>query len=185
MDRVENKEIDVENLPLRGVYTGEDPLFLPKVEEYQSHMAQIISWIDDPESTDLEQINKVIAREIAVAISSATSWNTKLLSDKVKALRELTKTLQEGEDLAKKDFLNFDGPKFKYVLQELVVLFKSSLKLSGLSEDVINHVLRVFRDNLELREVDLRRETKCVTNESLFVNFDTPEPPKLLEPPIS
>ena len=172
MDPVVDQEINVAGLHQKGV-----PLPDGSEEPHPTKMVQIISWIEDPESTDLEAINRLVAMEIALTLTDKTLvWNHQAVTSRVKALQALSKTLQDGDSLAKKDFLNFDGPKFKYVLQELVVLFRTSLKSSGLSDDVINHVLRIFRDGLELRETDLRRETEHVTSESLFLSVSSPEP---------
>lgn len=141
-----------------------------------SSMTRIIELIDDVKTTDLQEINRLIAREIAVTLSDpSVQWQAKFNTEKIKALRELAKTLQEGETLAKRDFLNFDGPKFRYVFQEIVQTFRGSLKSSGQSEDSINHILRVFREQIKARESELRKETERVTAE-FFQELGNPEP---------
>lgn len=166
-------DIDVDKLPepkRPGVYTGEDGA----AAQHPTRMEEIIRLLDSPEETDLERINKLIALEIAYALTDPkVEFNPRAVNERVKALRELTKTLQEGDTLAKKDFLNFDGPKFKYFLQEIILVFKNSLKSAGFKDDDQNHVMRVFRDQLGTREADLRAETAKITNESLL-NFSTP-----------
>ena len=108
---------------------------------------------------------------IEIACTLAATSNPYGVRDKVRGLRELAKTLQEGEDIAKKDFLNFDGPKFNYVLTELIRTFKESLKSSGLPEESVNHVLRIFRDTLSAREADLRKETERVTGDASLTSL--------------
>lgn len=142
---------------------------VPEEKNYPSKMDEIISALNDPEVTDLEGVNRMIAIEIACTLA-ATS-NPYGVRDKVRGLRELAKTLQEGEDIAKKDFLNFDGPKFNYVLTELIRTFKESLKSSGLPEESVNHVLRIFRDTLSAREADLRKETERVTGDASLTSL--------------
>lgn len=146
------------------------------VEAGRTRMSEILEKLEDPECTDLEAINRLIAVEIALTLGNPTlKFTPRAISDRVKALRELTRTLQEGDNLSKKDFLNFEGPKFKYVLQELVGLFRTSLKDGGLQEDAVNHVLRVFRNGLVMRMPDLIKETERVTHDSLFMQLqDTP-----------
>ena len=166
-------EIDVDKLPEgKGVYIGDTG----EKAEHPTRLGDIIAMLESTEETDLPRINMLIALEIAYSLDNPKAeYNPRLIQEKVKALRELAKTLQEGEALSKKDFLNFDGPKFKYVLQELIILFKSSLKSAGFKEDDQNHVLRVFRDQLMAREPELRSETAKVTAESLFA-FTAPTP---------
>lgn len=48
------------------------------------------------------------------------------------AYRELQKTLTESETLSKKDVLNLDGLKFKFVFVELIGLFRRALNLKRL-----------------------------------------------------
>lgn len=157
-------ELDL-STPKPGVFTGVDS----GQPAPPSQISRILELIDNPESIDLPEINRLIAREIAVTLSDpSTSWNTRTANEKIKALRELAKTLLEGDNLSKKDFLNFDGPKFRYVLGELVQVFRSSLKSSGQSDDTINHTLRIFRGQLAEREADLRKETERVNSDSLF-----------------
>lgn len=161
-------EIDVDKLPTAprqpGVYQGDDAK-----APHPTRMQEIVELLESPAETDLERINKLIALEIALALTDPRAeYNSRLIQERVKALSVLSKTLQDGEALSKKDFLNFDGPKFKYFLQEMMVLFKSSLKSAGFKDDDQNHVLRVFRDQLGAREADLRAETAKITSESLF-----------------
>ena len=171
----EDREIDVDKPTEPGVWGGPGGDERPP---HPSRMDEIITLIDHPEGTDLEGINRLIAMEIAYALTDPKiEFNPRAVNERVKSLRELSKTLQEGDNLSKKDFLNFDGPKFKYVLQEVVMLFRGSLKSAGHKEDAINHVLRVFRDQLSARETELRRETERVTHESVFMTSipTTPE----------
>lgn len=143
----------------------------PEKQEYPSQMGEIIRCLQDPEATDLEAVNRMIAIEIACQLTNDSGVFG--LRDKVRGLRELARTLQEGEDISKKDFLNFDGPKFKYVLGELVRTFKESLKSSGLPEESVNHILRIFRDTLSAREADLRKETERVTSDTSMITIES------------
>lgn len=153
---------------------GAPGVFVPPADDsvsgkHPSRMDEIIEALNDPEATDLEQLNKLIALEIAYALTDPKiEFNPRAVNERVKALRELAKTLLEGENLSKKDFLNFDGPKFKFVLGELVLLFRQALKSAGQPEESTNHVLRVFRDLLITREPELRKETEKVEADSAF-----------------
>ena len=174
---MENLERDIDAKPRPKGVPPPDLDGLPPEVKHESQMDRIIALIDNPEYTDIEEINRLISREIAISLSSEPNtgvFNGRALADKVKALRELARTVQEGDNISKKDFLNFDGPKFRYVLGELVLLFRGSMKSGGLPEDVSNHVLRVFRDQLQGRAPDLRKETERITADTLL--------PGLLDP---
>lgn len=130
-------------------------------------MIEIIELIANPEKP-VSEINRIIAGEIAVATGSistleqASGYKLKFLTEQVKALRELSKTLSESEVLSKKDVLNFDGPKFQFVFQELIGAFRKAAKDSGLTEDQINSLLRNFRDIMAQKEPELRKQTEKV-----------------------
>lgn len=130
-------------------------------------MVEILEMINNPEKP-VSEINRIIAGEIAVAtgaistLEQANGYKLKFLTEQVKALRELSKTLSESEVLSKKDVLNFDGPKFQFVFQELIGAFRKSAKDSGLTEDQINSLLRNFRDIMALKEPELRKQTEKV-----------------------
>ena len=53
--------------------------------------------------------------------------------------------------LANKDVLNFDGPKFIFVLGRIVALFSKAMKEAGLPEETRNNVMRQYRDLIERR----------------------------------
>jgi ribosome-binding ATPase YchF (GTP1/OBG family) len=100
------------------------------------------------------------------ASDSLKAFRVKALSEQVKALRELAKTLTEAEQLSKRDILNFDGPKFQFVLSEIVKLFKKALIQANLTESQSNDVLKLFRDLLALYEPVLRKETDRISSKS-------------------
>ena len=133
----------------------------------------ILGMIGDPDQS-LVEINKHIAMEIAhissdMAINATDPTGTykiRALSEQVKALRELSKTLVESEQLAKRDVLNFDGPKFQFVLSELVKLFKKTLQSNQMTESQINDILRGFRDLLATYDPVLRKETDRITGKA-------------------
>ena len=136
-------------------------------------MLEIRDMIEDP-NQGVAEINRNIAGEIASVtadiscIEQSSAYKLKFFTEQIKALRELSKTLSESEVLSKKDILNFDGPKFQYVFQEIVGVVRKSAKESGLSEDQINAMLRSFRDTMSLKEPELRKQTEKV--DSSFVS---------------
>ena len=144
-----------------------------KIETPKSNrMEEILTLIEDP-LKPVSDINRIIASELAAvtgtmaSLDQSTTYKLAVLKEQVKALRELAKTLAENEVLSKKDILNFDGPKFQFVFQEITSNFKKSMKDSGLSETTSNEVLRNFRDIMAGKEVELRKATEKV--ESTFI----------------
>ena len=132
----------------------------------------ILDLINDPQKP-VSDISRLIAGELAAVttqmaeLNQTDGYKIKFLSERIKALRELSKTLADSETLSKKDILNFDGPKFQYVFQEIIACFKKAMKETGLQETSANEVLRNFRDIMAMKEIDLRKQTERV--ESTFV----------------
>ena len=138
-----------------------------------NRMEEILDLIEDP-LKPVSDINRIIAQEIAsvtgemALLTQTNAYKLTILKEQVRALRELAKTLVENEVLSKKDILNFDGPKFQYVFQEITSSFKKSMKDSGITKASTNEVLRNFRDIMAAKEVELRKATERV--ESTFIS---------------
>ena len=138
----------------------------PLIED--SAMPRILEMLKDPE-TPISDISRCIAQELGSVISAinnlddaTTGYHLKFLREQVKALRELSKTLNESETLNKRDILNFDGPKFLFVYQELMSYFRKALMESGVTEDSANSILRQFRDIVSQKEPELRKQCERV-----------------------
>lgn len=133
-----------------------------------SAMPLILEMLRNPE-TPVSDISRCIAQELGAVINAinnlndaTTGYRLKFLREQVKALRELSKTLYESETLTKRDILNFDGPKFLFVYQELMSYFRKALLESGISEDAANAILRQFRDIVTQKEPELRKQCEKV-----------------------
>lgn len=130
-------------------------------------MVKVLEMINDPEKP-VSEIQRLIAAEIASVTGTIScmpdekGYKLKVMTEQIKALRELSKTLTEADVLSKKDILNFDGPKFQFVFQEIVGYFRKSLKEAGLAEDLVNTVLRNFKDTMSLKEVELRKSAERI-----------------------
>jgi hypothetical protein len=144
----------------------------PTGDSSSERILEILEMIRDPNSSMIE-INRKIAMEIAhatsdiasAALSTDTSpYKLKALEAQVKALRELSRTLVEAENFAKRDILNFDGPKFKYVFVQMLNLFKQSMVHTGLLQETqVNNVLKAFQDKFAVYDQVLRKETDRIT----------------------
>ncbi len=143
-------------------------IYLPDGDEMDaastaSHarIQQIIEILENPEETDLGLAMRMVAVEIATTFGSRTAQvgGAKLTNDRIKNLRELSKQIQESADMSNRDFLNFDGPRFQFVLKEIVLLMRNSIVKAGLPAETADHILRVFRDEFLAQEQVLRRET--------------------------
>jgi hypothetical protein len=124
--------------------------------------------ISDPQ-VDPADISRAIAVEIAYVagnmVSSEIVMSTPMLrafSEQVKALRELGKQLTDAELLNNRDSLNFDGDKFKYVLDVIVNMFKKSMKEAGIPEDMRTSVMKHYRDEMTMGETKIRQDTQKI-----------------------
>jgi hypothetical protein len=143
--------------------------------ERESKLDQIIVMINDS-SSSLATIKRMIAAEIATAtrimvhfgndLTLLEGLKIKALDSQVKALRELGKELMESDVLSKKDFLNFDGPKLGFVLQEYRQGAQDTLKKMNIDESTVQQFLRLWRDwGLEAEPGIRKRVEKISTDE--------------------
>ncbi len=118
--------------------------------------------IVDPESHPAD-LGRLIASEIATVamnMRSADPHIVKAFAAQVKALRTLSKQLMTPEVWSKKDIVNFDGEKFKFVLSKIEALFVDAMEEGGMPEDQRTSVMKHYRDLVAVEEPRIRRETK-------------------------
>jgi len=133
-----------------------------------SKIKEIREMIDDPDAP-LAPIKRKIAAEIATATAEMITYSAdiadnaldavkvKALESQVKALRELGKELMESDVLSKKDFLNFDGKKLAYVLDEYRQGAVDTMKKIGIDDGTTQQILRQWRDLMMERESQIRK----------------------------
>jgi len=135
--------------------------------ERESKLDHIVELINDPD-TPPGPIKRLIAAEIATVarlmvkygndVSILEGLKIKALSEQVKALRELGKEVGEADVLSKKDFLNVDGKKFKYAIEQNIEGAKEAMRIVKLDDTTINSILNHWRDIMQSKEDEIRRE---------------------------
>ena len=82
----------------------------------------------------------------------------------IRALRQLQKTLTEGEILTRRDVLDIEGPKFKVVFTYLVGLWTDAMAGAGLYDALVRNIKLKFRDLVTQHQEDLKREINKATD---------------------
>lgn len=159
--------IKIAKTPEEAVNTPEKPEKKPKRE---TKLDLILDKINDA-NYDPAEVSRMIAVEIATVAREMTNADEttfgealklKGYSEQVKALRELGKQLTDADILSKKDVLNFDGPKFQWVLGVIVDLFVKSMKEAGVQEDMRASIMKHYRDLMGTQENTIRREVQKI-----------------------
>jgi hypothetical protein len=134
-------------------------------EASRKRMTKILEMLDCEEQKPAE-VSRLIAIEIASVIEKMNyddplkrnNRSMRDLNDHVKALRELQRTLTESDTLSRKDHLDMDGPKFKFVFRFMIETFQKALKEANVDESIAKNVLLNFGDAVKTSEDTLRRE---------------------------
>jgi hypothetical protein len=138
-------------------------------ELFKSRMPDILDAMEDVNYQPSEVL-KLIALEQAAVVNQMSSRTTefglggqgKRLESKMKALTELRKTVQEAEELSKKDILNLDGPKFEFVFGTLCDWMAESIRDCGITVEQINNIMKSFRDKVSSGQEELQQSTDRV-----------------------
>jgi hypothetical protein len=135
-------------------------------QERESQLTKISEMIADPTIHPAE-IKRIIAAEIAMVNKLMLKYDTdenvlagmrvKNLSERVKSLRELGKEVMEADVLSKKDFLNWEGKKFRLALDRYREGAIEAMKTAKLDESTINSILNHWRDIMQDKEDEIRR----------------------------
>jgi hypothetical protein len=139
----------------------------------ETKLEEILAKMQD-QTSPIAEISRMITIEMTMALNdmvhlgSDPQYNTqrKNLNDEIKMLRELQKSLTETDILSKKDILNFDGPKFKFVFLEVYQLFQKALKEAGLDRAMIDTIGKQYSDLVKVNDERLRRETARIGTEA-------------------
>jgi hypothetical protein len=122
--------------------------------------------LNDP-NFPVHELSRLISLEI-ISLSQemsecendpALQFKMKSFDLQIKALRELAKSINETDMLSKRDVLNFDGEKFKFVFLEIGGAFKRALKDAGIDDSLSANIMKNFADIMRMKELELRRET--------------------------
>lgn len=134
----------------------------------ESNLEGIIALIKDS-ATPVSELSRLIAIEMASVLNQMAGRENsvvpdankhRILNDQLKGLGVLQKSLSDAEVQARKDSLNLDGPKFKFIFSCLVDFFKEALKESKVDSSTSVSVLRHFEDICRSREKQLRKELR-------------------------
>jgi hypothetical protein len=143
-----------------------------KAQLKASGMSLIKSMIEE-QNSDISFINRLIALELACATEDLQNLRTdpslqytpqamqqsmRVITERIKGLRELARTLSESDALSKRDALNFDGPKFQYAVRALIGFFSDAITAAGYDASARNAILKSFRTISGQREESLRRD---------------------------
>jgi len=93
--------------------------------------------------------------QVPVAAFQRRKIQTKL-NDRMKALRELQKTLLTNEGLSKRDALDLDGRQFQFVFGEMLRLFEQALWDAGVDGPQAQNVMCRFDDLRRANDETLR-----------------------------
>ena len=86
------------------------------------------------------------------------------LNNRMKALRELQRTLVESEASSTRDVLEHDGRKLKFVVGEILRLFQQALMDAGVDDLRGRNIMLCFEDLRRASEAALRREVAQIEN---------------------
>ena len=104
-------------------------------------------------------------RQLQMPVGFLKRRNTQThLNNRMKALRELQRTLVENEVRSTGDVLDPDGRKFKSVFGEILELFQQALRDAGVDDLQAQNIMVCFGDLRRASEAALRREVAQIEN---------------------
>jgi hypothetical protein len=127
--------------------------------------------MDDPD-VPVADISRQIAKEMASVYDMMREpdplirRSQKELTEQVRVLQSIQKSLSDGEAQSRRDVLNFDGPKFAYVYKEIVGLFRKSMLDQNLDSGTVQNVMLQFTDLIKAAEEGIRRELSNMDKKS-------------------
>ena len=143
---------------------------IPK-EPRATKLGIIVDKLSDPDF-DASEIQRYISMEMAAVIREAVACDNdrapvaegRIWRERrrlLKALHDLSQQTREASRARRRgDALNIDGPKFNFVLREIMKLLQTAMKDVKIDDHQSNNVLRHFRDIFLTNVERLTRELK-------------------------
>lgn len=136
-----------------------------------SHWPEILAAVQDRKVPPAEFVRLILMEMSLVChelqtLSGHSSLEFKLkpLLAEVHALRTLAETTRYAIELAvKTDTVNTDGPKFQYLMGEVIAVFKESARQAGCDNFRWGTIYRFLRDNIDRQAPEIRRKMERVT----------------------
>jgi hypothetical protein len=153
------KEIEESNAPLLSRATVSRLAEIrQKIEDPNCSQVELAKLIAVEMTAILEAMNKLMDNASRPGTLLATKDLTTSLTEQLKGVRELGKQITEMDNLAKRDYINFDGDKFLWVLDQLIELGCSAIRSMGWEEHQVRSWENHFRKHLGEQEERIRRD---------------------------
>jgi hypothetical protein len=159
-------------LNMTGVVVGADrSLEFEQDQPRESKYQEIREKFSSPDFQTKETLRLILVQMTMVINDMRARENDpnaaafiRFCSEEIRALRALAKQVEETDRLSHLDVLDFDGPKFKYVLKQLAASFKqAALNVLGKDHDeMVNRIMIQFRDIATMNDEEIRRNTKKI-----------------------
>ncbi len=148
--------------------------------EFPSLMPKIVAAIED-RNCPLEEVSRLISLQMAL-VGDEQEWAAKKyrsnafeyaifmkgFDGRMKTLSTIAKNLEKGDLLRHRDILNFDGPKFTFIFEELVKTFKESCQaaLGRDGETMVQSIMKHYRDFMAVREAEWRKAVDKIVSKA-------------------
>ena len=134
-------------------------------DQSAARMERLCDMVREPE-IPIAHISRHIAMQIAGVIKLMMDdspvrhrlFPQRMLNSQIKGYRELQRTLVESESSSKRDILDLDGAKFKFIFSETVGLFRQALTDSGVDGGLAKNVMLQFSDLIKTNDEKLRQD---------------------------
>ena len=73
---------------------------------------------------------------------------------------------QVAREVMNEEVINFDGPKFKFVMDRVFSVFREAMQAAGVDEGQLKNIMRHLTDLMGEDEPQLRRETAALGKKS-------------------
>jgi len=140
-----------------------------QVQPRESKLPEIQKELASPDFV-VERILRLIAEElVSMGIEMEHCQNqffraeqSKRWAAQTKSLQALATAVKEVDAFSKREQINFDGPKFNRVFDEILACYELAItnQLGGTSGALAQSLIREFRDLIGAHEENLRRLAK-------------------------
>jgi len=152
----DTKETGVEQAQAQAASPAGLKFVRTKLEDPQFEAAELLRIITG-------EIATVATRMRSLGFTKEEAHIGSCLAKQVEVLRQLAQEVRNVDLVrTREDTINFDGPKFKFVMDKVMDMFIKAMQAAGVEEGQRNNIFRYLRDLFAENEDQLLRETAAV-----------------------
>jgi len=139
----------------------------PSISKLEAGSELVRTKLEDPQFEAAELL-RIITVEIATVATTMRSLGFTRKEEHIRSClaKQMEVLRQVAREVMNEEVINFDGPKFKFMMDRVFSVFRKAMQAAGVDEGQRSNIMRHLRDLMGENKAQLRRETAALGKKS-------------------